>query len=336
MKIRNVLVTGASGKVGRHLIPALRAAGFHVRAMRHRNPAAIPGAEVVQGDIGDAPFVARALEDMDALCHLATTKEDPEHFLDVSVRGTFNLLEAARQGRRLQQFILAGGDCSLGIFYYENPIPLNESAPLRAYPGCYAFSKVLEEVMCQQYAIQYGLGVTNLRFSWIHAQDDILAHLTLQQPDFGSPWRGLAVTAAQKEYFQKGLDGVGCLVHPGGKAFVRHIVGIGDVVDAFLRALGNPAAVGQTFNIAAPAPFGYDVLSRYVAGRMNLPVVEFELAGRYDFAIDVAKARGVLGCPLKQDIFTIVEEAISLRRSGADANTSHGPASAPGPEGGST
>ncbi len=313
MNIRNILVTGASGKLGRRLVPALLAAGYRVRAIQHKASVSFAGAEVVAGDIGDEAFVRSAMEDMHAVCHLASSKED-RRFLDVSTRGTFNLLEAARQCKGLRQVILAGGDCALGIFYYPNPKPLDECAPLRAYPGYYAFSKVLEEVMCRQYAIQYGLGVTILRCSWIHAQDDLLSHMTLREPDFGSPWKSLAKTPRQKEFFEKGQGGVGCLVHPGGKAFLRHIVSIHDVVDAFLRALEGGRAIGETFNIAAPAPFTYDALAGYIGRKLDLPVVEFELDGCHDFSIDVTKARRVLGCPLGHDVFAMADEAIEFRR----------------------
>lgn len=314
MNIKNILVTGSTGKVGRRLVPALLAAGYRVRAMQHARAVEFPGAEVVAGDIANEAFVRSAMQDMQAVCHLASSKEDCG-FLEVSTRGTFNLLEAARQSKSLRQFILAGGDCSLGIFYYANPKPLDESAELRAYPGYYAFSKVLEEVMCRQYAIQYGLPVTILRCSWIHADDDLLSHMTLREPDFGSPWKSLARTPGQKEFFEKRLDGVGCLVHPGGKAFLRHIVSIHDVVDAFGRALQSDRAIGQTFNIACPEAFTYDVLAGYIGRKLDLPAVQFELDGCHDFSIDVTKARAVLGCPLSHDVFAMADEAIAFRHA---------------------
>jgi len=324
--IQNILVTGASGKIGRNLVPALTKEGYRVRAVQFKTPVAFEGAEVVSGSVGDAAFVRRALQDMHAVCHLATSKEDPEHFLDVSVRGTFNLLDAARQSPSLKQFILAGGDAALGIFYHENPQPLDESAPLRAYPGYYAFSKVLEETMCNQYHVQYGLPVTILRFSWIQDEDDILAYMTLQEPNFGGPpWQELAVTPEQKAYFEQGLDGVGSLVHPGGGPYVRHIVGVQDVVGAFLRALRCPEALGQTFNIAAPEAFSYDVLSAYIAEKLDLPVVQFELDGCFDFQIDIRKARSMLGYEPAYDVFRIVDEAIGFRASGKERSVDRYP-----------
>jgi nucleoside-diphosphate-sugar epimerase len=317
MKIRKVLVTGASGKLGRSLVPALVDAGYTVRATQFKTPVKVPGVRTVTGSMSDPGFVRRALRGMDAVCHLATCKEDAANFMDVSVKGTFTLLDEARKQGGLKQLILASGDAALGIFFYPQPRPLDENAPLAAYPGYYAFSKVMEEVMLGQYHIQYGLPTTILRISWIHDEDDLLTYMTLQPPDFGGPaWRDLATTKRQKEFFQSQRDAVGCLVHPGGKPFVRHIVGIADVVQSFLLALGNPAAIGETFNIAAPSAFSYDVLSEHIATKLDLPVVKFTCREGHDFQINIAKARAVLGYRPQWDAFWIADDAIAWRRSG--------------------
>jgi nucleoside-diphosphate-sugar epimerase len=317
MKISTVLVTGASGKVGRSLVPALLDAGYTVRATQFKTPVKVPGVRTVTGSMADPGFVRRALRGVDAVCHLATCKEDPKNFLDVSVKGTFLLLDEARKQGRLRQFILASGDAALGIFFYPQPRPLDENAPLAAYPGYYAFSKVMEEVMVGQYQIQYGLPTTTLRISWIHDEDDLLAYMTLLPPDFGGPaWRDLATTKRQKELFRRKQDAVGCLMHADGRPFVRHIVGIGDVVQSFLLALGNPAAVGETFHIAGPAAFSYDVLARHTADKLDLPVVNFTCREGHDFQIDITKARTVLGYQPQWDALRIMDDAIAWRKAG--------------------
>ncbi|MEK6645742.1 MAG: NAD(P)-dependent oxidoreductase [Candidatus Firestonebacteria bacterium] len=314
MKIKNVLVTGASGKIGRSLIPVLVKAGYNVRAIQFKTPVKFEKVEVVQGSVSDEKFVGKVFNDIDAVCHLATCKEDREHFIDTSIKGTFNLLEECRR-QKVKQFILAGGDASLGIFYYPHRYSLDENAPLAAYPGYYAFSKVMEETMCQQYQIQYGLPVTILRFSWIHDEDDILAYMTLMPPDFGGPaWEGLAKTKIQKEFFKKKKNGVGCLLHPDKKPFIRHIVGILDVIQSFMLALGNKVAINQTFNIAAPSAFSYDILSKYISKKLDLPVVEFTSDNFYDFTIDITKAKSGLGYKPQYDIFKIVDSAIEFRK----------------------
>lgn len=314
--IRKVLVTGASGKIGRNLVPALLERGYAVRAVENRTPVRFEGVEIVKGSVSDYTFIEKALEGTDAVCHLATTKEDKPGFLDVSVRGTWNLLEASKECGHIRQFLISSGDAAQGIFYYPNPVPIDETMPLRAYPGVYALSKVLEDTLVEQHGIQYGLPWTILRFSWIHDEDDLLCHMTLRPPDFGSPWKGLAVTPGQKRWFEEGTDAVGCLVHPGGVPYKRHIVHVADVVQSVLLALGNARAIGETFHVAAPAPFRYDELSRYIAGKLGIAAVDFELDGFHDFEINIAKARSVLGYRGEHDVFRMVDEAIALRKAG--------------------
>ena len=41
--------------------------------------------------------------------------------------------------------------------FYPQPVPIDENHPRAAYPGYYAFSKVMEEAMAEQYGIQYGV-----------------------------------------------------------------------------------------------------------------------------------------------------------------------------------
>lgn len=320
--IKNIFITGASGKIGRNLIPELVKEGYNVRALRFQTPLDFDGVEEVTGSVSDASFVKEALEDIDAVCHLATCKEDKDNFLDVSVKGTFNLLDESRKCSHIKQFILASGDAALGIFFYPNPEPLTERFPLRAYPGYYAFSKVLEETMCDQYHIQYGLPATTLRFSWIYDEDDILAYMTLKEPNFGGPaWEEIAQTDEQKAYFKEAKDGAGCLLHPNGAPYKRHIVGIEDVVQSFLAVLGNSHAVGETFNIAAPSAFSYDALSRYIAEKLTIPVVDFELDGFHDFSIDITKARSMLGYKPGYDVFQIVDKAIDFRKEGKERSS---------------
>jgi UDP-glucose 4-epimerase len=317
MKIKNIVVTGASGKIGRNVIPELLKAGYSIRALEHQEPVGIEGVEIVKGDFSDETLPSRLVQDMDAVIHLANVKENREMFMSVNVRGTFCLLDACKNVGSIKQYIQAGSDARAGIFYYPHPYPIDETYPHSAYPGYYAFSKVLEETMCEQYIVQYKLPITTMRFSWVHAEDDILAHATLREPNFGVPvWEELAKTREQKEYFKKGLDGVAKLVHPGGKPGLRHIVSIQDVVDSMLLAVGNKAVLYQAFNISGPAPFSYDILAEYISELLDIPVVEFEYDVFHDFQIDLSKSRQVLGYNPKVDIFGIVDRAVDFRKAG--------------------
>lgn len=317
MKIKNILLTGGSGKIGRYLLPELLKAGYSVRALEHEEPIKAKQVEIVRGDLNDETLPGKLVTDMDCIIHLANVKENREKFMSVNVKGTFCLLDACKRYGKIQQYIQAGSDARAGIFYYPHPYPIDETYPHSAYPGYYAFSKVLEETMCEQYIIQYKLPITTLRFSWVHTEDDILAHATLKEPNFGVPiWKNLAVKPEQKRYFEKEMDGVGKLVHPGGKPGIRHIVGIKDAVDSILLSLGNPSALYQAFNISGPSPFSYDVLASYISKKLDLPVVEFEYDVFHDFQISINKARSILGYNPEYDIFKIVDSAIEFRKAG--------------------
>ncbi|MBX7211154.1 MAG: NAD-dependent epimerase/dehydratase family protein, partial [Verrucomicrobiaceae bacterium] len=134
-------IFGASGKLGHHVLSVLARRGIAARALVHRTP--VEGADVtcVRGSITEPKAIEETVRGADIVVQLATTKEDAVTFFDVSVRGTFNILEACRR-QGVKQFILFGGDAAFGIWFYPQPVPIDENHPLTAYPGYYAFSKV--------------------------------------------------------------------------------------------------------------------------------------------------------------------------------------------------
>jgi nucleoside-diphosphate-sugar epimerase len=320
MNVKNILLTGAGGKIGRAVLPELVKAGYAVRALEYTDGLQVErlnNVEVVVGDLRDPALARQLIADMDVVIHLANVKENKELFLDANVKGTFYLLDACKQAGHIRQFIQAGSDARAGIYYYPQPIPIDENHRHSGYPGYYPLSKVLEEVMCEQYQIMYRTPITILRFSWVHDEDDILAHVTLQEPNLGVPvWKDWATTPEQLAYFQEGKNAAACLVHADGSAGKRQIVGIKDVVESVLLAIGNPTAIGEAFNVSGPAPFAYDVLANYVAERLDLPVVRFEVSEFHDFCIDMSKSRSVLGFTPKWDILRIVDAALQFRKEG--------------------
>jgi uncharacterized protein YbjT (DUF2867 family) len=88
-----VLVTGATGTLGRAVVHALLAAGHTARALsRHTHVAPPAGAQLTVGDLAQGVGLAEALTGVDAIIHCAT---EPEHAHIVDVQGTRQLLEAA-------------------------------------------------------------------------------------------------------------------------------------------------------------------------------------------------------------------------------------------------
>ena len=323
LKIKNILITGGSGKIGRKIIPELLKAGYKLRAIQLPDePVKVKGIETVTGTLSDEQMVEKAIKDMDAVIHLANVKENRQLFMDVNIKGTFYLLDASMRCGHIKQFIQAGSDARAGIYYYPQPIPITESHRHSGYPGYYPLSKVLEETMVEQYRIMYNLPATVLRFSWVHGEDDIIAHATLKEPDFGVPvWKELATTAEQEAYFERGQDAVACMLNTDGSPSLRQIVGLKDVVQSIMLAIDNPAAIGEAFNISGPAPFSYRIMAEYMAEKLSLPVVEFTNPEFHNFCIDLSKSRSILGYKPEHNIFKIVDDAVAFRKIGRKRTT---------------
>ena len=94
-----VLVTGASGLLGRAVASSILAAGHEVRTLQ-RSPSLVEGATDVLGSVTDATSVARATDGVEAIVHLAAKVSlagDPAEFEAVNVGGTLRLLRAASE-----------------------------------------------------------------------------------------------------------------------------------------------------------------------------------------------------------------------------------------------
>jgi len=309
-----VAIFGASGKLGRHALDLMAQRGCSVRALVHRSPVEGERVECVRGSIADAKAVHETVRGADLVVQLATAKEDPATFFDVSVRGTFNILEACRR-HGVGQFLLFGGDAALGIWFRPHPGPLHEESPLAAYPGYYAFSKVMEETMAQQYAVQYGLPVTVLRSSWVFDGDDLLRHFSLlENVDPAEPGHGFgAVDEATLDLVRAGEERVPVLLDAAREPLRRHIVHVDDVMQAFGLMLGNPAALGRTYHIAGPAPFDYRSAGELLSARLGIPAHELRCPDYHSFEIDITRAREELGYAPENDFARMAERAIAAR-----------------------
>ncbi len=102
-----ILVTGATGYVGRYVVKALTDAGAKVRCLvRNPKKCNISGVEVVQGDITDPVSLAVAVSDIDIVIHLVAIIRENKNlsFNDINVVGTQNIIAAA-QNSGVKHFI---------------------------------------------------------------------------------------------------------------------------------------------------------------------------------------------------------------------------------------
>ncbi len=318
-----MLVTGATGKVGRVVVDRLLAqgagplAGTAVRALCHnRTLEERDRLEIATGSLERREVVDAAMEDVTEVVHLATTKESPDSMVDVAIRGLFWLLEAARASGTFRRFVLVGGDASVGHFFYPRSAPVTESDPHRAYPGCYALSKVLEETMLEQYGIQYDLDGCCLRAPWIMEKDDFAFQLSFGEDVFGGPrWRDLVGAEAADRYVATRT--IPRMLGADGRPVKRNFVHVDDLVDAILVALHHPAARRQTFNVAMDEPVDYGRLAEHLSRTRGLPSVD--VATPYHSTwLDNTKAKLLLGWRPRYDLAAMADAAFDYERSPDD------------------
>ncbi|WP_338722343.1 NAD(P)-dependent oxidoreductase [Devosia sp. XK-2] len=314
-----LLVTGITGKVGSNFLPAFlsagKFAGWTVRAICNNRVLEHPSVEVIRGSLADAELVRSALDGITHVLHMAAVKESPDLAIDVGVKGMFNLLEAFRVSPTAKQFILIGGDCSVGHIFHPYDAPITEVSPRRAYPGCYALTKVIEEVMLEQYGIQYGINGCCLRAPWIMEKDDFRYALSFSDQFGGPAWSDLLPEDEIEAHARSGA--VPLLRDVTGAPLRRNFVHVSDLVCAILHALDHPAARGQLFNIGMNQPVDYAHVAAHLRATRNLPVVEIKTPYHSNW-LDNSKAGLLLNWRPTVDTQLLIDRAWDYRRAPDD------------------
>ena len=316
-----ILVTGATGKVGqaflRRLLSDPAFDHFTVRALCHSRPLpAQARLEVVYGDLSQRETARACMQGVTYAVHMAHVKETPEQIMDVAVKGLFWLLEEARASETFRQFILIGGDNAVGHCVVPHATPVTEAMGHSPYPGCYALAKVLEEVMLEQYYVQYGLNGCCLRAPWIMEKDDFKYTLSFGEDVFGGPrWRDLVGAELADRYARAST--VPILCDANGAPVLRNFVHVEDLVSAILSAIGNPKARQQTFNICMDEPVDYARVAEYLRQTRGLPSVKV-LTQCYSNWLDNTKAKFLLGWRPVYDLPRLIDEAWAYQRAADD------------------
>ena len=176
--MRKVLVTGATGFLGRHLVEKLLAAKQRVRLLCRRGAdwRGDPSVEIVEGDILDPHAVGRAVAGVEGVFHLAgRVSRDPADaaaLYDLHVRGTRNVCEAAlAQGR--SRVVLASSSGTIAAS--RTPVLHTEEAPYiveLAGRWPYYLSKIFQEKIALAYHHHHQLPVVVLNPSLLLGPGD--------------------------------------------------------------------------------------------------------------------------------------------------------------------
>jgi UDP-glucose 4-epimerase len=271
-----VLVTGAGGKVGRSTVEALCAAGHQVTATYldgrfYDRPDT--GADAnVRADLTDAGAAFAVTREQDAVVHAAAipapTRDPAATVFHNNLMATFNTLEAAvRWGAR--RFVNISSLAVLGWFYGERPVtpeylPVDEEHPVRPHDP-YGLGKYFGEQLMTAATRRSDIRCISVRPGWVHTARDYERNIRNQ------------IRAAEP--------------NPVHWTYVD----VHDVAEAIRLAVESDLPGHEVLNVAAPdSPGGRD-LADAVRARFGDSVAIRELERSDSSAIDIAKARRLLG-----------------------------------------
>ena len=240
---KKVLVTGAGGFIGSHLVERLVGLGAKVRAFVHYNSRndwglleLIPDAhenniEVVAGDITDSFNVLKATEDCSVVFHLAAliaipySYLAPEQFLSVNAKGTLNVLEAARS-HGVECLVHTSTSETYGTAQYT---PIDEHHPIKGQSP-YAASKIAADEFSLSYYYSYDLPVKVIR-------------------PFNTYGPRQSARAVIPTIISQAL--VGDTISLGLLTPIRDLNYVSDTVDGFIKVAESPKAFGEVINIGS-------------------------------------------------------------------------------------
>jgi UDP-glucose 4-epimerase len=251
---KKVLVTGGGGFIGSRLVKTLLQKGFAVKVLDVQ-PGFLKGetdpnleligvgSDELRGGMADKSLVEQAVKNVDVVYHLAINWDwgiQPSalriaDLFDVNVRGTLNLLEAAKF-HKVKHFIFAS---SCAVYGESEASPVDEETVCKPelspdHLSAYGIMKLATEKLCLMYYHHYGLPVTAFRIEVVFSDKESL------------------LSALSKEYIDKLLRSEDIEVLEGEGCASVHV---DEVVDAFLLATLNDKAYGHVFNVSNSATY---------------------------------------------------------------------------------
>ena len=251
-----VLVTGAGGFIGSHLVERLVRDGASVRALVHYNsrndwgnlellePSVLDSVEVMTGDIADPFAVRAAVKGCAKVFHLSSliaipySYVAPQSYVTTNVQGAINVLQASREEGVERVVHTSTSEC-YGTAQY---VPIDEKHPLQGQSP-YSASKIGADMIAESYWRSFGLPVAIIRpFN-----------------TFGPRQSARAVIPTVIAQALKGGP-----VKLGSLTPTRDMNYVDNTVEGFLRVSEAPEAVGEVINCGSGREIAVGDLARLI------------------------------------------------------------------------
>ena len=174
--MKRILVTGADGFIGSHLTEELVKKGYEVKAFVYYNSFNNWGCldslpknilneiEIFQGDIRDPNGVREAVKDRELIFHLAAliaipfSYHSPDTYVDTNIKGTLNVLQAAREQQNLRTLITSTSE----VYGTAKYVPIDEKHPFQGQSP-YSATKIGADRLAESFYRSFSLPVTIVR-----------------------------------------------------------------------------------------------------------------------------------------------------------------------------
>jgi len=174
--IKNILVTGAEGFIGSHLVEELVKSGHRVRAFVFYNSFNNWGwldslskdiqnkIEIFNGDIRDPNGVREAMKDIDVVYHLAAliaipySYHSPDMYVDTNIKGTLNVLQAARDYKTSRIIITSTSE----VYGTAQYVPIDEKHPYHGQSP-YSATKIGADRLAESFYRSFNMPITIVR-----------------------------------------------------------------------------------------------------------------------------------------------------------------------------
>ena len=246
-----VLVTGASGFIGSHLVRRCQRDGCRVKALVRRGNSRIAelrtsGVEVVAGDVRDASAVDAAVHGCDLVIHAAALTSDwgpKQEFIDINVGGTRNVCDSALRHGVGRLVNISTSDCFDQLALDR----IDERTPYATNASIYGATKIggTQEVWSVK---QKGLSVSILYPTWVYGPGD----RTL--------FPLLADSIRRRQLFFWSRNAPMCMIY------------IDNLVDLAMLTAMHPAAAGEDFTANDGVEITFEEVCRRVALAIDAPV----------------------------------------------------------------
>ena len=259
---QKVLVTGADGFIGSHLVEFLLEAGYEVKAFCLYNSFNSYGwldtlpkeklkeIEIFMGDVRDPNGVRVAMEGCDWVLHLAAliaipySYHSPDSYVDTNIKGTLNVLQAARQ-LKTQRLLVTSTSEVYGTAQY---VPIDEQHPYQGQSP-YSASKIGADRMAESFYRSFDLPVSIVR-------------------PFNTYGPRQSARAIIPTIITQLLSGQ-AIIKLGDLSPTRDLLYVKDTVAAFLAIAESEKTIGEEINIATESEISIGDLAQNLIDQIN-------------------------------------------------------------------